>query len=60
MRASLATIVLLLTLGMITLSVAAAHELSGHVAVEATGFPNDPLYPEQERNKIHQNGCVCS
>ena len=50
MRASLATIVLLLTLSVITVSVAAAHELSGYVAVEGRGFPNDPLYPEQERN----------
>jgi len=49
-RASLATIVLLLTLGVITASVAAAHELSGYMAVEGRGFPNDPLYPEQERN----------
>jgi len=49
-RSSPAIIVLLLTFGMITVSAAAAHELSGYVAAEGRGFFNDPLYPGQEQN----------
>ena len=50
MRASLATIILILTFGAINPSMAAAHELSGYVAAEGRVFFNDPLYPEQEKD----------
>ena len=52
MKPSLSTIILLFIFSSLNASIASAHELSGHVAVESRIFFDDPLFSGQKRDNF--------